>query len=103
MIGKTTTITLDSIFNENDVFDLIKIDIQGSEIDIINGGKQLFQNAKFVILETSLIEWNKNSPNEKQVLEYMNNLGFEVDAVIANHKLNGKIIQNDVLFINKLL
>lgn len=103
LIEEKTTVTLDSIFNENEVFDLIKIDTQGSEIDIINGGKKIFKNAKFVIMETSLIEWNKDSPNEKEVLEYMRNLGFEVNAVIANHNLNGKIIQNDILFENKLL
>jgi FkbM family methyltransferase len=36
-------------------YDLIKVDTQGSELDIIQGGINTFTNAKVVICEVALI------------------------------------------------
>ena len=42
-----------------DVYDLIKIDTQGSELDIIEGGINTFKNAKVVIAEVSFNNYNE--------------------------------------------
>ena len=38
---KVTLQKLDNLFEDNAVFDIIKVDTQGSEIDILKGGKDL--------------------------------------------------------------
>jgi len=102
VIEKLQTKTLSNLFN-NQTFDLIKIDVQGSEIDIINGGLEIIKNAKGVILEVSLVEYNQNSPTKDFVYEYMDTLGFTPVELIGNinHPITHELIQQDILFLNK--
>ena len=102
LIEKRQTKTLSNLLN-NQIFDLIKIDVQGSEIDIINGGLVIIKEAKGILMEVSLMEYNQNSPAKDFVYEYMDNLGFKPVEVIGNinHPLTYELIQQDILFLNK--
>jgi FkbM family methyltransferase len=50
---KRITNTLDVLF-QNRQFDFIKIDTQGSELDILRGGKEIAQKAEYILLEVSI-------------------------------------------------
>jgi FkbM family methyltransferase len=102
LIEKKQTKTLSNLLN-NQKFDLIKIDVQGSEIDIINGGLDIIKEAKGILMEVSLMEYNQNSPTKEFVYEYMDNLGFKPVELIGNinHPLTYELIQQDILFLNK--
>lgn len=102
LLEKRLTSTLNDIL-PNKTFDLIKIDVQGSELDIINGGIQLIKNSKMVILEVSLVEYNEGSPTKEKVYQKMIELGFKSveNLGIINHPLTYELIQQDVLFINE--
>jgi FkbM family methyltransferase len=104
LIEKRVTTTLNQLL-PNKVFDLIKIDVQGSELDIIKGGLPIIKNSKAVILEVSLVEYNENSPTKEMVYGFMNDLGFKDVEILEhiNHPLTYELIQQDVLFINKNL
>jgi FkbM family methyltransferase len=101
-VEKKYTKTLTSLLGDK-FFDLIKIDVQGSEIDIINGGLEIFKNAKGILMEVSLVEYNQNAPTKDFVYEYMDNLGFNPVELIGNinHPLTYELIQQDILFLNK--
>lgn len=96
------TTTLNLLF-DNIQFDLIKIDVQGSEIDIINGGVNIIKNSKGVLLEVSLVEYNENAPTKEFVYDFMEKLGFYPAENIGdiNHPITYELIQQDILFINK--
>ena len=83
--------------------DFFKIDVQGSEIDIINGGLDIIKEAKGILMEVSLMEYNQNAPTKDFVYEYMDNLGFKPVELIGNinHPLTYELIQQDILFLNK--
>lgn len=102
IVEKKQTKTLSNLLN-NQTFDLIKIDVQGSEIDIINGGLDIIKEAKGILMEVSLMEYNQNSPTKEFVYEYMDNLGFKPVELIGNinHPLTYELIQQDILFLNK--
>jgi len=102
IIEKKQTKTLSNLLN-NQKFDLIKIDVQGSEIDIINGGLDIIKEAKGILMEVSLMEYNQNAPTKDFVYEYMDNLGFKPVELIGNinHPLTYELIQQDILFLNK--
>jgi FkbM family methyltransferase len=105
--------TLDNLFDESVVFDLIKLDTQGSELDILTGGKRLCSQAKYMIMEISLIQLNKNAPTMDEVIQFMDSYGFDVDRVLGEHYFNNPraaeefnvdtetIIQKDLLFKNR--
>ena len=91
-------ITLDSLFETESEFDLIKIDTQGSELDIISGGMELCSKAKGILLEVSLTQYNENSPLYDEVLNFMNNIGFK-KVELLDETLHPTVHQQDILFI----
>jgi len=97
--SKVTLKKLDDIFEDGAVFDLIKVDTQGSELDILKGGKNLVSKASAIILEVSYIEYNKGAPNQQETLDYMKKIGFEEKMSIGEHYNGEQIVQKDLLFL----
>lgn len=94
---------LDNIFEDEATFELIKMDTQGSELDILKGGKELVKRALAVVLEVSLIEYNEGAPSAEETINYMNKIGFEERMSIGEHYDGETIVQKDILFTNKEL
>ena len=94
---------LDDLFTEGTEFELIKLDTQGSELDILKGGKNLVSKSSAVILEVSYVEYNLESPLAEEVIDYMKNVGFDIYIEIGEHYSNEPqwkdiIVQKDLLF-----
>jgi FkbM family methyltransferase len=79
--------TLGNLVGEDAKYDLIKQDVQGAEIMIMNGAPEIFKRATYVIQEVNLFpsEQFKDMPHESQMDDYMNNLGFTDSERIADH------------------
>jgi FkbM family methyltransferase len=81
--------------------DLIKMDVQGAELDIIKGGGNTIKNATFVLMETSLLQYNQEAPLIDSVVEKMVSMDFCMWDIVEYHKLSdGTIFQLDILFKN---
>jgi FkbM family methyltransferase len=93
---------LDELFAD-DTFELIKIDTQGSELDIMSGGLHVCKRANYIILEISLIPYNEGAPSTEMYFEFMKNLNFEEFCCVGEHVQDNKIIQRDIVFINREL
>lgn len=93
-------VKLDSLFDEESEFDLVKIDTQGSELDIIIGGYKLCSKAKGILLEVSLTQYNENAPLYDDVISFMDKFGFKVAEILDEQK-NYAVHQQDILFIKK--
>ena len=99
-ILKQIGIKLDDLFEEGSEFDLVKIDTQGSELDIISGGLNLCRKAKGIILEVSLTQYNEGAPLYDEVISFMENLGFRKEIILDEARNHGSH-QQDILFINE--
>ena len=92
---------LDNLFTNDSHFDLIKIDTQGSELDIITGGKNICKKADYLLLEVALTEYNEKAPLKNEVMQFMENLDFENIMVIGEHiDHEGNFVQEDIVFKN---
>lgn len=92
--------TLDTIrsVNEWPMPDLVKIDVQGAELDIIKGSPNVIQAAQHLIVEMQHTNYNRNAPLVDTTLPFIKSLGFEciaprfsstpVDADYGFKKLN---------------
>lgn len=89
--------TLDKIF-PNKSFDLIKIDTQGSELDILKGGSKLVSKAAYLIVECSVKPYNEGAPLISEVIAYMDTIGFVRNAIVGEHYLDDALFQQDILF-----
>jgi hypothetical protein len=85
-----------------DPIDLIKIDVQGSELDILNGGEETLKRTSYVLLELSLVEYNEGAPLIDKVVDKMIEYGFCMVDILEYHRIpglyNGIIFQLDILF-----
>ena len=92
---------LDDIFTDDTIFEVIKLDTQGSELDILTGGEILCKKASVIILEVSYIQYNKGAPSNKEVIDFMKDFGFEEKMSIGEHYNGDEIVQKDIVFLNK--
>lgn len=82
--------------------DLMKLDVQGYELQILNGGRECLKSSKAVILEVSFIEFYKNQCLFEEVVEFMKDAGFGVLAFGINTPLGRELFQTDVLFSRRI-
>lgn len=78
------TITLDSFFKKknNLKIDFIKIDIEGSEFDALNGAKDILKNNKNIVImfENAPICLKKFGYDQNNLYNFLRNLGFSIFA-----------------------
>jgi FkbM family methyltransferase len=99
---KRITTTLKLMLSKDAQYDLIKMDVQGSELDIIKGGLDIIKKSKFLLLELQTFEYNKNAPMIGDVITFLKNINFDlVDIFDLLYSSNGSLIQLDGLFINR--
>lgn len=96
--------TLDEVINTSNrknVF--IKLDVQGAELDILSGGEKSRSQVDFILLETSLLDYNLNAPLIHEVIAQMAEWDYLLFDLCGVHrkKDNKVLFQVDLLFINK--
>jgi FkbM family methyltransferase len=100
------TVSLDTFVLENDIKledTILKLDTQGSELDIIRGGENSLKKIDFLLIELSLVNYNLNAPNYLEILNYLNENDFVLFDVLEIHRSNQISLptQFDGLFVNK--
>ena len=93
--------TLDEIFLNEKISHpiLIKMDVQGYELEVLKGANDLLKKTDYLLLEVSENEMYQNQPTEKIIIEYLKELNFEIFK--ANNWLsikNTNFKQRDILF-----
>jgi FkbM family methyltransferase len=78
--------------------DFIKLDTQGSELDILRGASQTLKKVVLILIEVPLIDFNYKSPKIQKYLDYMNKINFEPVELIEKHIYKKKLVQIDILF-----
>jgi FkbM family methyltransferase len=88
---------LDSVTN-GETFDFVKIDVQGAEYDVIEGGKELLKKSKYILVETSCGDYNLGSKEEIKTVELLNSIGFQQKVILHEAYRKGILQQRDILF-----
>lgn len=86
--------------------DFVKIDTQGSELDILKGSPKTFACTPVVLFEMSLLRYNQNAPLAIDMMSYMHQLGYDLYDIVERHAIDmpgGDVIelQIDGLFVRK--
>ncbi|MDR2146037.1 MAG: FkbM family methyltransferase [Tannerella sp.] len=94
--------TLDAVLKVDDLQSpyLVKLDVQGFEEKVINGGQDIIRNAEYIISEVSFVELYENQPLFNVIYSKLTGMGFRY---IGNFEqllspLNNEILQADALF-----
>lgn len=78
------TMTLDDVVEQKKfpLPDLVKMDIQGTEKDVLEGGTKIMKNTQHLIMELPKenIQYNLHAPTAKETIELASKLGWECTA-----------------------
>lgn len=94
-----TTTTLDKL--NLPPIDFIKLDTQGSELDILSGFEIGLTKTKALIIEVPIYEYNFGAPNFTDYVNFMNARNFAAVSVIDSHIVEGVLTQVDIGFLNR--
>lgn len=94
-------ITTDILNSHNSI--MLKIDVQGYEMNVIDGAVSLLPSIKIVQAELSFLPMYSNGPLYKDVITRMDSLGFELFSLIPEFidPNSGRLLQADGIFFNR--
>jgi len=83
--------TLDTVvsYNKWQLPDLIKMDIQGAELDVLRGADMCIDHATDIILEAQHVEYNKGAPQIQEIVDYLSTKGFKLVVNFCKNEVDG--------------
>ena len=98
---------LDAVLLNDDVildgsFGFMKIDTQGTELDVIKGGKHFIRKyIKYIYVEVSDVEHYSNQTTAAEIHDFLDLMDFEfVESFNVYKRLSGELAYADVLYVN---
>lgn len=98
---KTTTLNEIQTKTQIPFPDFLKIDTQGSEIDILKGGNKILNHCKIILLECPIISYNIGSPLFNDYIKYLDSIDYLPLNITEIHHLDKVLIQVDIVFLKK--
>ena len=88
---------LDQIKNFKSI--LMKVDVQGYELEVLKGSKQVLKHINYLYIEASSVELYKNQPLLENIKDFLFKDGFFLEGSFNQcYGENNKLIQGDYLF-----
>jgi FkbM family methyltransferase len=104
---KVKTETLDSYCLRNKIerIHILKMDVQGGEMLVLEGAKKMLENEKIdlIFTEVEFIEMYKNQPLMPDIEKFLKQYGFKLHKIYNSENDNNSPIAGDALFIRKNL
>lgn len=105
VLREVRSITLDRLIIEQKALPpyLIKIDVQGAELDVLTGGLTALSGAELVVLEVSMFQFFQQGPVFCDVIDYMRSKGFvPYDVLELQYRpLDRALSQLDIVFVKE--
>jgi len=82
---------------------LLKIDVQGVELDVLSGSEKILRGTEYLILEVSFFKFFEGGPRFHEVVSFMNSKGFVAYDIygLAYRPLDKALSQVDISFVKK--
>lgn len=98
-------ITLDGLCQEKGLRGpfMLKIDVQGAELNVLDGATGILEDTEIVVLEVSLFKTMSTNPEFYDVVQYMKERGFVTYDIFnfALRPLDGALSQVDIAFVKE--
>ena len=105
VLREVRAITLDRLVGEGSAPPpfLVKIDVQGAELDVLGGGEKTLAGTEYVLLEVSLFHFFRQGPAFCDVVAYMKSKGFVPYDIygLQYRPLDGALSQIDIAFVKE--
>ena len=103
---KRQTSSLNSILAKRNIakVDLIKLDVQGYELEVLAGFDKYMATTDAILTEASLLDIHKGVPLVRDMINYMGDRGFvlyDICSVSTRRPLDNALWQTDLLFVKE--
>lgn len=89
---------LDEVVPPEANLDFLKMDVQGAEIDVLEGSTKLLSSLKWIYLEVSFVKCNEGAPLFDDVYMYLRKLGYRIIDECDSTYIDNKLLQTNFLF-----
>ncbi|MFV8345496.1 FkbM family methyltransferase [Flavobacterium sp. ZB4P13] len=91
-----------SLLNSNSELSLLKLDVQGYELEVLKGGEITIKGIDYIIIEANLEELYSNQPSFTEMNDYLISKEFELLGMLDFNLGNkNKYIEVDLLYRKK--
>ena len=100
-VKKVICTTLDKMIADKNlpIPNFLKIDTQGSELDILSAAKSVMGKTEIILCECPIIEYNKGAPNIHQYLSFFRDYDYIPIEVTQVHRAEDTVLQIDLIFM----
>jgi FkbM family methyltransferase len=97
--------TLDDITSRTSIAGplLVKLDVQGYELEVLRGAERTLQLTDAIVIELSLLEYNRGAPLLAQVLAEVGAMGYSIYDICGQHRKDKSrvLMQIDAIFVRE--
>ena len=102
---KKNIISLDNYCREKSIntIDILKLDVQGYELNILKGAKTILNNVNLIITEVSFIDVYVDCPLVNEVIQFLDSYQFQLFDIVdfRRREIDNHLWQCDMFFIKK--
>jgi FkbM family methyltransferase len=80
---------------------VLKLDVQGAELMVLQGATQLLKRTRFILLEMSNHRLYHNGSQYYEVDEYLRNSGFSLSDIIVAFRTDRRVQEYDAIYERK--
>lgn len=80
---------------------LMKLDVQGGELDALKGAPETLKVTDLVLVECSFVELYEGQPLYDEVIEFLGGQGFDLAGFYSPTVENGRLLQADALLTRR--
>ena len=82
---------------------LLKVDVQGAELDVLEGAERTLGDSELIVLEVSFFKFFQDGPECADILAYMKTRGFVPYDIVGRQyrPLDGALSQADIAFVKE--
>lgn len=87
---RVSTNTIDNIFEQRKwkAPDLLKLDIQGAEIEALKGAVNTIKDCKNILVGVQYEEYNIGAPLEPEVVDFMKSIGYRKQGIVVENDID---------------
>jgi|694.fasta_scaffold115127_6 FkbM family methyltransferase len=100
---KKTTTTLDKLIQEKNlpIPQFLKIDTQGSELDILRGATSILNQTEIIMCEMPIVQYNIGAPTISEYLEFFRSHDYIPVHLVDVIRAEETLIQLDMIFMKR--
>ena len=94
---------LDDIFDDNQIFNLIKLDVQGYELEVLKGGIEVLKQTKIVLIEMQNHDIYSKAPKYYDLDAFLREHHFILYDIVPSIRRDKKLYEWDSIYLNQTL